>query len=247
MKSPHQPPHLTAPDSISGFRKGLNMETTAASTPAPILPQGPASPTNDVDKPVLSSDFETFLKMLTVQMENQDPLNPMQSSDFAVQLATFSAVEQQVQTNQLLENFLSAQGVGGLGELSGWVGKEARAQVATKFDGPPIPVYADIPDTADQATVVVRDDTGSVVSRFAISPSDTEIEWNGKDAGGATAAEGFYSFSIELASGGTPMTPIPAEVYARVTEVRLEGGTPVLGFESGDTLAPEEATGLRSI
>ena len=39
-----------------------------------------------------SSDYETFLKMLTVQMQNQDPLNPVESSDFAAQLATFSSV-----------------------------------------------------------------------------------------------------------------------------------------------------------
>ena len=42
-------------------------------------------------------DFQTFLKMLTTQIKNQDPLNPMEGSDFAVQLATFSGVEQQVQ------------------------------------------------------------------------------------------------------------------------------------------------------
>ena len=45
---------------------------------------------------VLSSDFETFLKMLTTQMQNQDPLNPVDSTDYATQLATFSSVEQQV-------------------------------------------------------------------------------------------------------------------------------------------------------
>lgn len=46
-----------------------------------------------------SSDFETFLKMLTTQIKNQDPLNPMEGTEFAVQLATFSGVEQQVMTN----------------------------------------------------------------------------------------------------------------------------------------------------
>ena len=46
-------------------------------------------------KAMINSDFETFLKMLTAQMENQDPLNPIESSDYAVQLATFSGVEQQ--------------------------------------------------------------------------------------------------------------------------------------------------------
>ena len=49
----------------------------------------------------ISSDFNTFLRMLTVQMQNQDPLNPIDSADYAVQLATFSGVEQQVRTNQL--------------------------------------------------------------------------------------------------------------------------------------------------
>ena len=51
---------------------------------------------------VISSDFKTFLNMLTVQMKNQDPLDPIKSEDYAVQLATFSGVEQQVKTNDLI-------------------------------------------------------------------------------------------------------------------------------------------------
>ena len=50
----------------------------------------------------ISSDFETFLKMLTAQISNQDPLNPIDASDYSTQLATFSGVEQQVLTNDLL-------------------------------------------------------------------------------------------------------------------------------------------------
>ena len=72
-----------------------------------------------------SSDFETFLKMLTTQIKNQDPLNPMEGTEFAVQLATFSGVEQQVQTNTLLQQMLS-NGTNGLGELSGWIGRDVR-------------------------------------------------------------------------------------------------------------------------
>ena len=56
--------------------------------------------------PQIGGDFTTFLEMLTVQLKNQDPMNPMESSDFAVQLATFSSVEQQVQTNDLLKEIL---------------------------------------------------------------------------------------------------------------------------------------------
>ena len=56
----------------------------------------------------LSSDYTLFLRLLTTQMQNQDPLNPMDSADYAMQLATFSGVEQQVRSNQLLES-LAAQ------------------------------------------------------------------------------------------------------------------------------------------
>ncbi len=52
------------------------------------------------DKAV-TSDYETFLRMLTTQLQNQDPMNPMESDDFAMQLATFSGVEQQVKTNEI--------------------------------------------------------------------------------------------------------------------------------------------------
>ena len=64
--------------------------------------------------------------MLTAQLENQDPLNPLESQDFAVQLATFSNVEQQTKTNSLLEDVKSGLQASGLGDMSGWLGREAR-------------------------------------------------------------------------------------------------------------------------
>ena len=69
-----------------------------------------------------ASDYETFLKMLTVQMQNQDPLNPVEASDFAAQLANFSAVEQQVLTNNLLTSIEARLAATGVSQLAGWVG-----------------------------------------------------------------------------------------------------------------------------
>ncbi len=81
---------------------------------------GPAA----TSKKAISSDFETFLKMLTVQMQNQDPLNPVDSSDYAVQLATFSSVEQQVLTNDILRSLSDQIGGGSIQQLAGWIGME---------------------------------------------------------------------------------------------------------------------------
>ena len=116
----------------------------------------------------LSSDFETFLKMLTTQMENQDPLNPVESAEFAMQLATFSGVEQQIRTNGLLADMVSGLGASGLSQLAGWVGMEARVNSPVVFDGAPITLAPEPDPASDAAFLVVRDATGGVVSREAI-------------------------------------------------------------------------------
>ena len=88
----------------------------------------------------ISSDFNTFLRMLTVQLENQDPLNPVDSSDYALQLATFSGVEQQVLTNDLLKALATQVGLSGMAEMASWVGRDVRAVMPAHFDGAPITV-----------------------------------------------------------------------------------------------------------
>ena len=97
--------------------------------------------TDTTNRAAISADFETFLRMLTVQMENQDPLNPVESTDFAVQLATFSNVEQQVQTNDLLRELQSQLGGSGIGQIADWVGKEVRSASAVTLNGSPLTLY----------------------------------------------------------------------------------------------------------
>lgn len=86
----------------------------------------------------ITSDFNTFLRMLTVQMQNQDPLNPIDSADYAVQLATFSGVEQQVRTNQLLADLQSRFQQLGMAEMASWIGKEARSDAPILYEDTPV-------------------------------------------------------------------------------------------------------------
>ncbi len=123
------------------------------------------------DKQKVSSDFETFLRMLTVQMQNQDPLNPVDSSDYAVQLATFSSVEQQVLTNDLLRSMSGQLAGGSLGQLAGWVGMEALARVPVAFNGDPVNLRPDYAEQADAAKLVVRDAAGEIVAREPLTLS----------------------------------------------------------------------------
>lgn len=214
------------------------METSAVPPAATSTPASANSATRS-GGPALSSDFETFLLMLTTQLENQDPLNPQEANDFAVDLATFSTVEQQVLTNDLLERMVAAQGIGGLGGVADWIGKEARAPVPANFDGRPVTVYPTVPADADQATLIVRDSAGSVVSSVAIVASEAPVEWDGTDALGTPVDPGRYSFEVETRAEGAFLSLEPAEVYAPVTEARLDDGEPVLVIGGVDVPASQ--------
>jgi flagellar basal-body rod modification protein FlgD len=194
----------------------------------------------------LSSDFETFLKMLTVQMENQDPLNPIESADFAVQLATFSGVEQQVRTNELISNLMTNLNLSGLAQLSGWVGMEARAPIGSLFSGDPITLSPALPAGADQATLIVRDASGREVSREAIPTDGQDVLWGGGDATGARLPNGVYTFEVETRATGELLGVDPVPVFSRIVEARLEDGNTVLVFAGGQSTGADQVTGLRS-
>jgi flagellar basal-body rod modification protein FlgD len=216
--------------------------TTAQAAKSSALPV-PEPETKEAS--ALSSDFETFLRMLTVQMQNQDPLNPIQSADFAVQLATFSGVEQQVRTNDLLAAMAGQQSFSGLSQVADWVGMEARAPVAARWNGTPVTLYPEMPFGADQATLITRNDAGEEMARIAIPVSSEPIQWVGSDSSGATLPDGFYSFEIETRQDGKLIATEPVDTYARITEARLVDGDPVIVFASGETLEANDVTAVR--
>lgn len=198
-----------------------------------------------VPKKKIASDFDTFLKMLTTQMKNQDPLNPVDSADFAVQLATFSSVEQQQRTNQLLEGLGSQLGLSGMAQLANWVGKEARAPVAAQFDGSPVTLAAAPSPLAKEATLIVTDSTGMIVSRQQVPVSSEPFEWAGTAAGGGTLPPGRYSFSLESAADGKTIGTTPVEVYGRIIEARAGTDGTTLVMTGGILVPADKVTALR--
>lgn len=196
--------------------------------------------------PVINSDFETFLKMLTTQLKNQDPLNPMESSEFAVQLATFSSVEQQVMTNDLLSGLSGQMGQMGMAQLASWVGMEARAPMPAPFDGFPVSVYPTVSPTADAARIVIRNAQGSVVESLPLSLDQQMFEWTGRDAAGQFFPAGLYGFEVENYSAGDLTSTATAEVYHRIEEARLDAGRTVLVMEGGASIDAAQVKALRN-
>lgn len=193
----------------------------------------------------LNSDFETFLKMLTTQMRNQDPLNPVDSADFAVQLATFSTVEQQVRTNDLLGGLGARLDTLGMGQLSGWIGMEARADGPVNFAGNPITLTTEVDPAADAAELVVSDAQGVIVQRLDIPAQSGRIEWSGLDPAGIPLRNGTYNISVHSMSQGETIARHDAQVNGRITEARLDQGAITLVMESGQAIAASQVLGLR--
>lgn len=225
------------------------MVTTTTSAPLPAaLTAPPAQPGQSVDgkttAAAISSDFDTFLKMMTVQMQNQDPLNPMDASDQAMQLATFSGVEQQVQTNQLLEGLGAQLGLMGLSDIAGWVGMEARVDAPAHFDGSPLTLVPSPPATADKVELIVKNAEGIIVQQTSIPVSSSPVQWAGVGDDGTPLPSGNYSFEITSSSEGRLLSTDPVENYSKVTESRSEDGKLWLVLESG---AKVEATGVKSL
>ncbi|SFR33601.1 flagellar hook capping FlgD N-terminal domain-containing protein [Litoreibacter janthinus] len=193
----------------------------------------------------LSSDFETFIVMLTAQMENQDPLNPLDSQDFATQLATFSGVEQQVKTNDLLSALNSQLLTSTLGDMASWVGMEARLAAPAHFNGVPIEIVANPPVFAQRAELIVKDESGQEVQRLDIPVSDGPIDWAGVSSNGQPFEYGTYSFEIaSYANDELIDTQVP-DVFTRVTEIRTVDRQAVVVLEGGAIYPALLVTGLR--
>jgi flagellar basal-body rod modification protein FlgD len=145
--------------------------------------------------PVLNK--EDFLTLLVAQLENQDPLNPTDPTQFTAQLAQFSSLEQLIDINTNLEGM-----AGGTGVMSsvGALGKDVvfRAE-EVEYAGSPMDLGYRLDSGVTGVSLTVRDSGGNVVR--TIEGAELEegthfLSWDGKTDGGTDAAQGTYSLSV---------------------------------------------------
>lgn len=212
--------------------------TATAATPAATASETSASKT-------LTADFQTFLKLLTTQMQNQDPLKPLDSTEFVAQLASFSTVEQQVQSNERLDGILEALGGNSASGLAAWIGREIRVPGKAEFSGKPVEVGTTPVSGADKAVLVVTNAFGTEIAKKTVSATASEVTWDGTDDSGAVAPNGTYSFKVLSYKGTTLAETTPGQVYAKVSEVQIDGGVAKLLTATGSSVALSDVTAVR--
>ncbi len=217
------------------------MLTNATANATSTGPQAPPTAAQQA-----SGDFQMFLKMMTAQIQNQDPLNPMDASDYAVQLATFSGVEQQVKTNELLTALMGQMGVTALGQYAGWVGMDAKTTAPVGYSGAPLTLYPAPAVDAARTVLVAYDARNHEVLRQEIPVSADPILWTGQTQNGGQVLNGAYSFRLEsLDAAGKVIATDNVSAFGRITEVRQSATGPQLVLAGGATIAPAEVKALR--
>ncbi len=196
-----------------------------------------------------TSDFETFLRLLTTQLRNQDPLKPIDSTEFVSELATFSAVEQQVKTNETLESILASlsSDSGTLAGLSDWIGKEVRTEAPFNYRGLAVTGEAIPAPDATRATLDVRNALGEQVYSGPVDPATSQVTWDGRMSDGSGAKAGEYTLNVTYLNDDQVIGNSAVGQYALVTEVALSDGKAILTTAAGQRIDSSTVTGMRAV
>jgi flagellar basal-body rod modification protein FlgD len=194
---------------------------------------GAGSKTNAVaSQAQLASDINFFLKLLTTQLKNQDPSSPLDTNQFTQQIAQYSSVQQQVNTNSNLEKLLAANKQSGVSTAVGYIGKEieSKGNSGTVVGGQGAFSYI-LPKIANSAEITITNAIGQVVFR---GNGDTKsgrniVVWDGKNStNGNQEPDGTYKITVNA------LDPAGKPILAETRSVGIVSG--VETDSSGNTL-----------
>lgn len=178
----------------------------------------------------MADNFDTFLQILTTQLKNQNPLDPLDTNAFTQQLVQFSGVEQQLKTNEFLEAMVLSTQTANSAQAVSYVGKvvTASGSKTEMVDGAAVWHFA--VDEAADINATVRDANGSVVfsKTGSVNKGESVFTWDGKGNDGKQRPDGSYSVTIEARNKEGKLVPVATEMTGEVTGVDFSGSEPVL-------------------
>jgi flagellar basal-body rod modification protein FlgD len=223
------------------------MTTVAPVTTNPAA--SAAAATTATDQTQLAGNFDTFLKLLTTQLQNQDPLSPMDSNQFTQQLVEFSQVEQQINTNTNLTTLIN-QGTSQSGAFAvNYLGKTVTVTNgnASLTNGAANWNY-NLGTQAAQTTLTVTDANGNAVysGPGLTAAGNNTFAWDGRSTNGTQVPDGVYTLQVAAtaADGSTVTSSVSSKGV--VSEVDMTSGTPKL-IVGSMSLAVSDIAGVSTL
>jgi flagellar basal-body rod modification protein FlgD len=179
----------------------------------------------------LSQNFDAFLMLLTTQLKNQDPLSPLESTEFVTQLVQFSAVEQAIHQRQSLENLVNLQLAWQATNAVGYIGKtiDVSGEHAFLKDGSAEFKYT-LEEDAGKTTITIKNAFGEVVREIAgeKTKGPHTLTWDGKNNDGVAQPDGQYSITISATKGQDIAVKATTTFSGVVTAIDSAGGQVLL-------------------
>ena len=176
----------------------------------------------------LAGDMDAFLLLLVTQLKNQDPLSPLEPTEFTNQLVNFAGVEQQIATNENIEKLLSVQNAVLASAVIGFVGKEVVADTSGKLplqNGEATFEYT-LGSSASNVVMTISDDEGRILFTKAgeTGVGKHEVIWDGKDGKDQTMPDGSYNLAITPLAFSGETIEHTIRVKAVITGISLANG-----------------------
>jgi flagellar basal-body rod modification protein FlgD len=207
-----------------------------------------ASATNDLATQQIAGNFQSFLQLLTTQLQNQNPLDPLDTNQFTQQLVEFAGVQQQLNTNSSLSTLVSLQQTAQSTQALTFVGKTATVSGSTTtMTNSQATWNLDVPSNCTM-TVTISNGSGQTVftgNYSATSGNGQPFNWSGKGNDGTQWPDGQYKMTATAVDGSGNPVAVSTDVQGVVSSVDLTQTPPMLTI-NGQTYTINQIKGISS-
>jgi flagellar basal-body rod modification protein FlgD len=207
---------------------GAASKIVSGTTPLPPKDASISSSTGST----LAGNFQSFLTLLTTQLKNQNPLDPLDTNQFTQQLVQFAGVEQQLKTNETLSALIAVQQTAQSTQALGFVGRTAVVDGDTAaLSNGRAAWNLDIPSNG-KLHVAITDSSGQTVfsnDYDAQAGENQPFLWDGKDSSGAGRKDGSYKLTATMTDGGNT-AGVPIHIEGTVSSIDLTQSPPLLSI-----------------
>lgn len=171
-----------------------------------------------------AQNFDSFLTLLTAQLKNQDPLSPMDSTQFTTQLVQFTGVEQSIRQNQSLETLIGLQKGSSSAAAVNYLGKTVKTDGSSLLlSGATGTLDYSLAGPSAGTTIAILDSQGGVIRTLngANTPGQHSIAWDGRSDNGTLYADGSYSVRISAKDSNNNPVAVSTGLTGVVTDVSL--------------------------
>jgi flagellar basal-body rod modification protein FlgD len=212
-------------DTIAGIANSVASATgTAPSTTSGV------TMSSATDKTTLAGNFNTFLTLLTTQLKNQNPLDPLDTNQFTSQLVQFASVEQQINMNQQLTTLVAMQKATQTTSAMSFLGSTATVDGSSTALASGRASWSFSADKPSTGTVSIKDSTGQTAysGTFALNAGSQNFTWDGRGNNGTQWPDGTYTLSITAKDASGQAVAVSTTVNGTVDAVDLTQNPPTL-------------------